>query len=124
MDYHEEDYSADPKLGSGKNSIPFPRDEGWVEIPGSFWTPELEYRYMPPREPTPGEMADNHCRRGGLEADICPVDFVLEQLDFVVEYISPKKQASDIQRYIEKHNFRQSDNRESTYFFDEDNDSW
>lgn len=90
--HDEEDIPADPSLESRSTPIPFEYDEYWVEVPGGMWTPELEHKHMPLRDPTPAELADTERKRGSSEDETCPVDPLLANLDFTSEYISPTEQ--------------------------------
>ncbi len=103
MDRPEDDIPSDPSLdATSPASIPFYLDPDWVEMPGVFWSPEQEYKAMPPRDPTPGEIADTHCKRGGLESDTSPIDPILQRLDFTSEYIYPEERRLMNLKYIEQ----------------------
>tara|TARA_Y100000310_G_C20600988_1_gene773004 strand:+ start:340 stop:717 length:378 start_codon:yes stop_codon:yes gene_type:complete len=102
MDRPEEDIPSDPSLDASPSAIPFYLDKDWVEMPGVVWSPEQEYLVMPPREPTPGEIADTHCKRGGLEETTSPVDPILQRLDFTSEYISLEERKKMNLKYIDK----------------------
>ena len=103
--YDDEDVPSDPSTGPRGPSIPFEHDDYWRECPGGMWTPELEHKYMPIRQPTPAELADTERKRGSSEDETCPVDPLLANLDFTSEYISPKEEErifkEDLQRYHE-----------------------
>ena len=90
--HDEEDIPADPSLESRNAPVPFEHDEYWVEVPGGMWTPELEHKHMPLRDPTPAELADTERKRGSSEDETCPIDPLLANLDFTSEYISPIEQ--------------------------------
>ena len=101
--FEDDDVPADPSLDRSANNVPFEHDDYWVEMPGSMWTPALEHKQMPLRDPTPGELADRERKRGGSEDEVCPVDPLLENLDFTSEYVSPKKQDQDFQQKLKQH---------------------
>jgi hypothetical protein len=103
MERSEDDIPPNPALdATSPAAVPFYLDPDWVEMPGSLWTPEKEYAAMPPREPTPGEVADTHCKRGGLEAETSPTDPILQNLDFTSEYITPEERKRMNSSYISR----------------------
>ena len=90
---HDDDETpADPSLECRNTPTPFEHDDYWIEAPGGMWTPELEHKHMPLRDPTPAELADTERKRGSSEDETCPVDPLLANLDFTSEYISPTAQ--------------------------------
>jgi len=58
---------------------------------------------MPIRKPTPAELADTERKRGSSEDETCPVDPLLENLDFTSEYISPKEQDKLFKEALQEH---------------------
>ena len=121
----DDDMPRDPSLERGAYSVPFEHDEYWTEMPGGVWTPELEHKFMPIRKPTPGELADTERKRGGSEDAVCPVDPILENLDFTSEYVGPEDRAGMFQDQMKEH-YRHIDNSDSdgTFYVDWDEEDW
>jgi hypothetical protein len=113
-------------MGRSDSGIPFEHDDYWVEAPGAMWTPELEHKCMPIREPTPGELADTARKRGSSEDESCPADPLLANLDFTSEYISPTEQDHDFKDQLQKyhHHIKFIEGEDELIYIDWDDEDW
>lgn len=121
-DYEED--SSDPFIEQSLSGTPFEHDPHWTEAPACMWTPEFENNHMPIREPTPAELADTERKRGGSEDETCPIDPLLQNLDFTSEYISPKELDKDRKEYLHKYYDCIKYHDDGLTFLDEEEETW
>ena len=103
LPHDDDDIPTNPSLEPTEPRIPFEYDDYWVEAPGGMWTPEMEHKFMPIRQPTPAEQADTERKRGSSEDETCPIDPLLGNLDFTSEYINPQERQQIFKQQLQQY---------------------